>query len=324
MKELRIKSLGMKKAIILHNPVSGDSKEDELDVLNQAELIERALCILGYSAERMEFDLNLQDLVDKIRQKNPFIVFNLVETVSDTGRLSFIAPAILESSNFKFTGSGTEAIFTTTDKVICKTILRSNLIETPDWAKNSDEINPGKIYITKPIAEDGSVGIEDNILLPGNQIRSIPENYFAEEYIHGREFNISVLGGRGGVMVLPPAEMCFNNYSDSKPRILGYKAKWEENSFEYKNTTRSFNFEEQDFPLLGVLMAIAQRCWQIFGLKGYARVDVRVGNDNIPKVIEINANPCIAPDSGFIAACKEAGLTENDIIKRIIEDAEWK
>ena len=125
-------------------------------------------------------------------------------------------------------------------------------------------------------------------------------------------------------MVLPPAEMCFNNYSESTPRILGYKAKWEENSFEYKNTSRSFNFEEQDLLLLEDLRVIAQKCWQIFGLRGYARVDVRVGNDHIPKVIEINANPCIAPESGFIAACKEAGLTETEVIRRIIEDAERK
>jgi D-alanine-D-alanine ligase len=312
----------MKHAIILHNPVSGDSKEDELDVLNQAELAEKALTELGYTSERMEFSLNMDDLASKIEHKNPTVIFNLVETVNSLGRLSFMAPAMLESLGVKFTGSGTEAIFTTTDKVLCKTILRFNRIKSPDWAVNLNEINPDKIYITKPIAEDGSVGIDDNMLLQGNEVITIPKESFVEEYIDGREFNISVIGGKSGMMVLPPAEMCFNNYTDSRPRILGYKAKWEENSFEYKNTSRIFTFEEQDFQLLGELRVVAQKCWQIFRLKGYARVDVRVGKDNIPLVIEINANPCIAPDSGFIAACKEAGLTETEVIKRIIEDAE--
>jgi len=311
----------MKKAIILHNPVSVDSKEDELDVLNQAELVEKALAMLGYSSERMEFSLDIQTQMNKIKDKKPEIVFNLVETVNNTGRLSFFAPAMLELAGVKFTGSGTDAIYTTTDKIVCKTILRSASIETPGWAKVLSEIDPEKVYLTKPIAEDGSVGIEDNTLLQGNQIKAIPEECFAEEYIHGREFNISVIGGASGETVLPPAEMCFNNYSDARPRILGYKAKWEENSFEYKNTSRSFNFDERDFLLLEDLRVIAQRCWQIFGLRGYARVDVRVGSDNVPKVIEINANPCIAPDSGFIAACNEAGMTDTEVIKRIIEDA---
>ena len=312
----------MKHAVILHNPVSVESLEDELDVLNQALLIEKAIDSLGYSFERIEFSLDIKELAIKLTANNPDIIFNLVETVNNTGRLSFIAPAFLQSSGFKFTGSGAEAIFSTTDKVICKNILRSNQIKTPDWIKDLNEIVPDKVYLTKPIGEDGSVGIEDNLLLRGNQITTIPKDSFFEEYIHGREFNISLIGDKEGLKVLPPAEMCFHNYPESKPRILGYKAKWEENSFEYKNTSRSFNFGVKDFSLTEDLKVIAEKCWKIFGLKGYARVDLRVGNDGIPQVIEINANPCISPDSGFIAACKEAGLTETEVIKRIIADAE--
>ncbi len=312
----------MKHAVILHNPVSAESKADELDVLDQAQLIENALDSLGYTYERKEFDLNARDLAIRLRTRNPEIVFNLVETINNEGRLSFIAPAILETFGFQFTGSGSQAVFTTTDKIICKMILRSNLVQTPDWAKSTDEIISGKVYLTKPVAEDGSVGIDDNFILPGNEIKSITLGTFAEEYIHGREFNISVIGGKSGIMVLPPAEMCFHNYPESRPRILGYKAKWEENSFEYENTLRNFNFGVQDNLLLEDLKKLAQRCWQIFGLRGYARVDVRVGNDGIPKVIEINANPCLSADGGFMAACRQGGLTETEAINRIIEDAE--
>jgi D-alanine-D-alanine ligase len=61
-------------------------------------------------------------------------------------------------------------------------------------------------------------------------------------------------------------------------------------------------------------------CWQLFGLKGYARVDFRTDcNDNV-FVIEINANPSISPDSGFVAATKEAGYPFIEVIKRIIND----
>ena len=174
-------------------------KKTNLDVLNQAGLIEEALASLGYSSERIEFSLNIQNLMNDIREKDPDIVFNLVETVNNTGRLSFIAPAALESWGLlNSRGSGTEAIFTTTDKLICKTILRSNQIGTPDWARTLTDLKPDKIYLTKPIAEDGSVGIDDNILLTGNQIKVIPKEKFAEEYVDGREFNISVIGGKAG------------------------------------------------------------------------------------------------------------------------------
>ena len=311
----------MKHAIILHNPVTNSSKEDELDVLNQAIFIETALEQLGYSFQRTVFDLNTNELITLIKNSEASVVFNLVETINESGRLSYAAPAMLELFKVPFTGSDASAIFMTTDKVVCKTILSFNKIDTPLWAKYLSDLDQEKYYIVKPISEDGSVGIDDAIIARGNEIKEIPKGHFAEEYIHGREFNISIIGGKNNYQVLPPAEMCFSNdYFETKPRILGYKAKWDETSMEYQNTTRSFQFSDDDAKLIAELKEIAGKCWKIFDLSGYARVDLRVGKDNKPKVIEINANPCIAPDSGFVAACKEMKLSDTDIIKRIIDD----
>jgi D-alanine-D-alanine ligase len=38
-------------------------------------------------------------------------------------------------------------------------------------------------------------------------------------------------------------------------------------------------------------------------------------------VIEVNGNPCISPDSGFVAAAVERGYNMKTMIKRIIDDA---
>lgn len=312
----------MRYALILHNPVNGSSKADELDVLDQVGLVEGALGKLGYGTQRFAYDPTNCGLFDLVNSRPLAIVFNLVETVNGSGRLSFIVPAQLELFGVPFTGSGTGAIFMTTDKVMCKTLLCSHKIVTPVWATDMAGLDPQKSYIIKPIAEDGSVGIDDAALFLGSEIKVLPTGHFAEEYVHGREFNISVIGGKKDFEVLPPAEMCFSSgYYETKPRILGYKAKWDETSFEYQNTKRSFRFKNTDTGLLLKLKEVAEKCWEIFGLSGYARVDLRVGNDNIPQVIEINANPCIAPDSGFVAACEEAGMDKIEIIKRIIDEA---
>jgi len=61
------------------------------------------------------------------------------------------------------------------------------------------------------------------------------------------------------------------------------------------------------------------QCWELFKLKGYVRIDFRVDSDNNPFVLEINANPCLAPDSGFVAACEKYGMKYTDIIKNIIK-----
>ncbi len=310
----------MKNIHILHNPVNDTSNEDELDVLEQAELIENALTELGYTFQRAAFDLKSNTLAEINKLQPVEMVFNLVEAINDSGKFSYVVPALLELQKIPFSGSGAEAIFKTTDKVLCKTILRFHKINTPDWAEDPADLVSDKYYIVKPISEDGSVGIDDATIILGEKIKMIPKDFFAEEYIHGREFNISVLGGQEDFEIMPPAEMCFSEeYYVSKPRILGYKAKWDETSPEYLNTTRSFQFDFSDNELLIGIKEIAAKCWEIFGLNGYARVDIRVDNHKIPQVIEINANPCISPDSGFIAACEKKGLTHIEVINRIIK-----
>jgi D-alanine-D-alanine ligase len=55
-------------------------------------------------------------------------------------------------------------------------------------------------------------------------------------------------------------------------------------------------------------------------MKGYTRVDIRIDSNGQPSVLEINPNPCLSPDAGFIAAANEAGMNYDDIITRIIND----
>ena len=311
----------MKKAVILHNPVSSSAKEDEADVLEQAELIKKALDGRELEIIQIEFNINLPFLTDTLKKIQPSVVFNLVETVMGQGKLNFLSPALLETLKIPFTGSGTNAIYLTTDKLLTKQLLRFHQLYTPDWVSDiSKSASEGK-YILKPVSEDGSVGIEEDLVKTGKEIRTIPKDYFLEEYIHGREFNISVLGGIKGPEVLTPAEMEFRNYPDSKPKILGYKAKWKENSFEYKNTVRSFALKEEDRKLIRSMEEMAKKCWKIFELKGYVRVDFRIDKNEKPYIIEINANPCIAPDSGFIAACHYSGYSDKEVVSRILEDA---
>jgi D-alanine-D-alanine ligase len=143
---------------------------------------------------------------------------------------------------------------------------------------------------------------------------------FAEAFVEGREFNLSVLAGPQGPQVLPPAEIRFEGFGADQPRIVGYRAKWDANSHEYHHTPRSFEFGAEDGPLLDRLQALALQSWQLFGLRGYARIDFRVDNQGQPWILEINANPCLSPDAGFAAALREAGIDFTQAVKRIIAD----
>jgi len=139
------------------------------------------------------------------------------------------------------------------------------------------------------------------------------------EFIDGREFNLSILPEHGKPCLLPIAEMLFIDYPADKPRITGYEAKWEEQSWAFNHTRRTFEKQPSDEALHARLAEIALRCWEVFGGKGYARVDLRVDPAGQPYVLEVNLNPCIAQDSGFVAAAAQAGLSYRDMVERIIK-----
>jgi D-alanine-D-alanine ligase len=152
--------------------------------------------------------------------------------------------------------------------------------------------------------------------------KKIGGDFFAEAYIDGREFNIALISGStGALQVLPPAEMLFIDYAPDKLKLLDYRAKWVEDSFEYNNTRRTMDFRPEDTHLISQLQEIAKKCWHLFALRGYARVDFRVDKDGNPLVLEINANPCLSLEAGFAAAIELAGIKYHKAIECIVNDA---
>jgi D-alanine-D-alanine ligase len=144
---------------------------------------------------------------------------------------------------------------------------------------------------------------------------------FAEQFVEGREFNLSVLAGPAGPEVLSPAEIDFTAFPPGKPRIVGHRAKWQVDSFEFNHTPRRFEFPPSDSPLLDHLRSLAEQCWTLFGLRGWARVDFRVDAAGQPLILEINANPCLSLDAGFAAALEQASIPFDQAIRRILEDS---
>ena len=109
---------------------------------------------------------------------------------------------------------------------------------------------------------------------------------------------------RRRAQVLPPAEIDFSHFPAGKPQVVGYRAKWSDDSFEFHHTPRCFDFPAADSLLLERLTNLAAQCWSLLGLRGYVRVDFRVDAEGDPWVLEINTNPCISHDAGFVAAAR--------------------
>jgi D-alanine-D-alanine ligase len=63
---------------------------------------------------------------------------------------------------------------------------------------------------------------------------------------------------------------------------------------------------------------VARTAWEASGVRGYARVDVRLDETGTPCVLEINANPCLSDDAGFMAAARRAGLDAAAVVDRLL------
>jgi D-alanine-D-alanine ligase len=317
-----------KKCCILYNEPREGALSDELDVLEQVEYIEENLVKLEIETYRKGITADFMKEVEVLVTEKPDFVFNLVETINNKGELCYFVPALLNLYSIPYSGNPLESLFITTSKALTSKALREAGITNPGayFPSQFKLLKPGNTYIIKPIWEDGSQGITGDSVFtyqPGYEKKFEgfdDSHWIIEDYIDGREFNISVLANGDEPEVMPPAEMIFHNFGENIPRIVDFKAKWEEDSFEYINTIREFPGNNLDPVLRSKLVEAARRCWHVFGLKGYARVDMRVDNNDNPFVIEVNANPCMSPGSGLVAAVNEAGIPFTVVLQRIIND----
>jgi D-alanine-D-alanine ligase len=329
---------------ILHNRVLDETSAADRDVLVQVAAVSAALEPLGHRTVVVPCDLDLQSLQRQLQQQ-PAAAFNLVESLDGSDSLMFLVTALLDRMNLPYTGSPTEAIFLTNHKLLAKQRLSQAGLPTPAWisdapAVGSDQaavcgagpIRPGTRFVIKAVSEHASAGLDEHSLVAVTDEAEVRRRLrefrralgcpgFAEQFIAGREFNISLLACDNGCQVLPPAEIDFSAFPEGKPRLIGYRAKWEEDSFEYQNTPRTFDFPPQDGPLLERMGDLARACWDLFGVRGYTRVDFRVDEEGQPWILEVNANPCLSPDAGFAAALQRAGIAYPTAMARILDAA---
>jgi len=318
----------MKKCCILFNQPRVGALADELDVLEQVEYIGENLNKLGIETYTKGITSDFMNEVAVLAGEKPDFVFNLVESIDNKGELCYFVPALLNMYSIPYSGNPLEALFITTSKALTGKILREHGISSPSsyFPSQHEMLKSGNMYIIKPVWEDGSLGITGDSVFTYNAeyearlMEFDDSHWIIQDFIDGREFNISVLAGKTGPDVMPPAEMVFHNFREDMPKIVDFKAKWVADSFEYENTIREFPGKNLNPVLAEKIREMTLKCWQVFGLKGYARVDMRIDKYENPYVIEVNANPCMSPDSGLIAATTEAGLPITVVLQRIIGD----
>lgn len=303
-------------------------RPDEQDAIDTAAEVARALVRLGYDSEAIDIGADPAAL-HALAARRPAAVFNMVETVAGDPTRADQPVRLMQALGLRFTGCDANALTAALSKCASKRRMSAFGIPTPPWWEAGDEIPAGTRVIVKSDSEHASWGID-----PGSVVRGawaaaeiaareakFGGRFFAEAYIAGREFNVALLQDAEGVRVLPIPEILFDALPDDGPKIVDYAAKWDRDSYAYRNTPRRFGLEAQDPALAAELARHALACWHAFGLSGYARIDFRVDENRQPFVLEVNTNPCLAPDAGFAATADAAGLSYDALIAKILAAA---
>jgi D-alanine-D-alanine ligase len=325
------RQLAKPDCVIFHDAVDENSAPEDQDMLTQAALFITAFKRLKISYVTVPVR-QLADIRDAIKQYQPRFAVNLVEMEAGKGKDAHRVPALLNRLQIPYTGCSAKALHDSNDKLLTKKILIKNKISTAELFSTPRKIKHHGKWIVKATTEHASFGMDDGCVLDQAQkvsaeikrrTKKYRTRWFAEAFIGGREFNVGILAGPRAPEVLPIAEIDFSRLPKHKPQIVGYAAKWHEDSVEYRATPRRFVDPKREAALLQRLRRIALRCWRVFGLNGYARVDFRVDGRGRIYVLEINGNPGLSPDGGFIAAARKAGTLPVMVVQRIVRAARY-
>lgn len=320
------------RIVVLHNAVPGGSGPHE--VLAQVEVVEAALQTLGHSTRRLPCTLNFEAVEEALSSDRPQLVFNLVASLAGSDRLGHLAAVLLDDLDLRYTGAPARTLHLTWNKPRSKQRIRAAGLPTPDWLLPSSPpswaLTPP--YIIKAVWEHASLGLDAHAVITegdGSTVRAQIESRsrqlgqacFAERYIPGREFHLALIAAGEQPRVLPPAEIDFSGLPPGKPQIVADRTLEDGPDGAPAAWPRRFEFPARDAPLLDWLKALALACWQALDLAGYAQIDFRVDPQGQPWILEVNANPSLAPQGLVAAALARAGLPLPQAIQWIVEDA---
>jgi D-alanine-D-alanine ligase len=107
--------------------------------------------------------------------------------------------------------------------------------------------------------------------------------------------------------VTPVNEVVFN-LPPGYPRIFTYVGKWDSESEEYAGIVPD-QCPALDLPAAveEEIRRVALQCFELLRLRGYARVDFRLGDDGRLFVLEVNANPLIGEYSVMATMAEKMG-----------------
>lgn len=227
---------------------------------------------------------------------------------------------ICEKKNIIFTGCDSKSSRLGFDKMACKKILKKAKIAVGDAVeiRNSKQLNMldskleriGSKFVIKPIRQGSSVGVKivDNVQNAKSAAEKCVQQFgdcMIEKFISGREFTVGILDN----VALPVIEIVTSH------QFYDYDAK-------YNDDKTKFLFDTiDDKKIIQNINDAALKSFNAVGCRDFSRVDLILGCDGIPYVIEINTIPGFTSHSLLPKAAAKAGIDMSQLCLKIIQMA---
>jgi D-alanine-D-alanine ligase len=324
--------------IVYNDPEKIEPKPQNLDlsiieVKNEIEFVENSLRKAGFKVNVLPV-YNARRFINDILNLKTDLIYNFCEMVELESQEEVFAAGLFELVKVPYTGASPMTLGLCLDKAKTKIILSHYGIPTAKFDLFNDGIDGCKKInlrfpvIVKPVREDASAGINEKSVVYDRKeleerveyiIKMFKQPALVEEFIDGREVNVAILGNNPPV-VLPISEIDFSHLPSHLPKIVSYEAKWIPNTDYYEKTIPICPAPLEP-ELERKIKDIALSCYKIMGCRDYARVDMRIDKEGNPYVLEVNPNPDLSRNAGFMRSASVYGLTPEETIVKIAEIA---
>lgn len=315
--------MASRSVAIIYNLVDDWNRIEIAAVVESVVDVQKTLEQLGHRVTLVRVDQGVRQFVQALEELKPDLVVNLCEGYREWTPGESCVAGLLDLMGIPYTGAGATALAVALNKPLSKELFIARQIPTPRFAVYRD-LPSDRPSLTFPLmlklaSEDASVGITpQNVVFDepsfltrlGQLLSEFKTPVLAEEFIDGREFTVAVFDGHA-VLV---EEIEFQ----IEPRIVGFKAKWDVESDEFKSTIPRFapaisDDERQQ------MMNLAVRVYELIGLRDYGRVDFRMDSRGGIYVLEANPNPDISVGSGYRRSLEAAGIPFSEFMTRLID-----
>ena len=239
----------------------------------------------------------------------------VVNMIHGRGGEDGVLQAVLDTLELPYTGSGVLASALSMDKLRTKLCWQGAGLTSPEWVLLQSEADIQRCIdkldfpvIVKPALEGSSLGMSkaesrEQLIKAWQEAAQYQCDVYAEAWVDGEEYTVGILNGEA----LPIIRL------ETPHTFYDYDAKYQANTTQYHCPAGLSQELETELSELSL-----QAC-RVLGVTGWGRVDVFIDQQGQTQLIEVNTVPGMTDHSLVPMAAKQAGLSFDDLVWRILE-----